>query len=142
MEIKNGVDEAKIVWEQFTSEKGVKYEIGHLDDSSEPFEVEGKLQSANGKSDFGVICNWVPTLNKEWKMTDHEFSSTTGISQYSVNQRSGIYKYIIHFSNDLPYDYYFYDETGDSYRCNTYKMRDHWVRYNSSQPNIIFIKGK
>ena len=125
----------KIIWEEMVSSKGNKYYVGHIE------EDVPATEDASNKLDFGITCDWYPSEIENWKNTSADFARITGISSYSVNRHDGMYAYIINFENTQHYDYHFYDETGDSYRCNTYINRKHYVRYNSSKPRIVYITG-
>jgi hypothetical protein len=137
------VDEDAIIWKEFTSAKGKKYEVGYL---SEP-GPDGGPGGQSRKSDFGIAVNW-PVGPNTWITTDSSFLATTGISRYKLHSNDaapgnnvGGYAYRLEFSNEEHYDYNFFDEEGDSYRCNTFSNTDHFVRYNSDKPTIAYIKG-
>ena len=92
-------------------------------------------------SPFGTCVVW--TLGDDsWKSTSSDFQATTGLSRWSLHHSSHpLYDFVLEFTNTQPYNYYFYDQEGDSYQVNTYKMTDHLVRYNSNKPNLAFAKG-
>ncbi|MDR2971964.1 MAG: hypothetical protein LBU83_08560 [Bacteroidales bacterium] len=137
MALYDGIDEKDIIWEERVSGKGNKYEVGYLEKPS----GDAKKESSDGKEDFGITCNWYPTDNFYWIDTETGFKKVSGITRYSVHKHDGNYSYIIEFTNNENYDYKFYDETGDYYGCNCFLKRNHWVRYNSSKPRIIFVRG-
>lgn len=125
-----------IIWEEQLSSKGNKYYIGHLEQDDSSIK-----DTSDGKEDFGITCDWYPSEFETWKNTSPDFARITGIKSYSVNKYGGIYSYIINFKNTEHYDYTFFDETGDSYTCNTFRNGEHFVRYNSLKPRIVYIKG-
>ncbi|MEV4666056.1 hypothetical protein AB0J85_29430 [Micromonospora echinofusca] len=138
------VNEDAIVWKEFTSAKGKKYEVGYL---GEPDADQGGSAAPEGKTDFGISCNW-PVGANEWITTEASFKTTTAISRYKLHSNAdmpgeevGDYAYRLEFSNEEHYDYDFFDQEGDSYRCNTFSNTDHFVRYNSEKPTIAYIKG-
>lgn len=51
------------------------------------------------------------------------------------------YRYKLYFTNTKHYSYKFFDETGDSYSVNTYRAGDHFVRFDSDKPKIVYISG-
>lgn len=140
------VKEDAIIWREFTSAKGKKYEVGYL---SEPGADQGGTGEATGKSDFGISCNWpVAAEPADWITTASSFKTTTAISRYKLHSNAaasgdnvGGYAYRLEFSNEEHYDYDFFDEEGDSYGCNTFSNTDHFIRYNSDKPTIAYIKG-
>src|SRR4051794_7196849 len=139
------VNENAIIWEEFTSAKGKKYEVGHL---AEPGNANGGRPGQEvKKTDFGIACNW-PVGDNSWITTDADFHTTSAISRYKLHSNDaaaredvGGYAYRLEFSNEEHYDYHFYDQEGDSYRCNTFSNTDHFVRYNSDRPTIAYVTG-
>ncbi|PPU73626.1 hypothetical protein XcuCFBP2542_16380 [Xanthomonas cucurbitae] len=114
-----------------------------------PFQVGFSNASASGaddtavqgKRDFGIDVNW-PLTDNAWTDTNQDVKSTAAISRYALGPNGGgTWAYILHFSNTEHYNYYFSDKTGDGYQVNTFRNGDHYVRYNSSDPAITFIKG-
>jgi hypothetical protein len=128
-------DEEGIEWQECISAKGVTYRVG-----SKPGE-DSKQDDlpVDGKKDFGINVDWeVDTAN--YLPTD--FVNKTGISYYCLNKGgSGAYTYRITFTNHEHYNYHFIDRTGDSYQCNTYINRTHYVDYNSADAAIITVTG-
>ena len=82
-----------------------------------------------------------PVADK-WVDLPREQEKLSGIDRYKLEKQSGsVYDYRLSFVNNQTYDYHFYDETGDSYRVNTYSVGEHYVRYNSKKPTILFVTG-
>ena len=116
------VNEDAIVWKEFTSARGKKYEVGYLGESGAD---QGGSGAPMGKTDFGISCNW-PVGGNDWITTESSFKTTTAISRYKLHSNAdmsgdnvGGYAYRLDFSNEEHYDYEFFDQEGDSYRCNT-----------------------
>jgi hypothetical protein len=140
------VSEDAIIWKEFTSAKGKTFEVGYLSEA----EASGRGEPGGqaGKEDFGIACNW-PVGPDTWITNSSEFLATTGISRYKLHSNTamagngdvGGYAYRLEFSNEQTYNYLFFDEEGDSYRCNTFSKSDHFVRYNSKKPTIAYISG-
>lgn len=131
------LDESNIDWKTFTTEKGHKFEVGF---PTGAVQQEQTQDAALTKTDFGISVIW-PVGDSSWKNTDSNTRTTAAITRYTLYQYDGFYKYMLYFTNTEHYDYYFYDETGDRYEVNTYRNGDHYVRYDSNKPEIIYIKG-
>ena len=130
------VDDGTIYWEQFTSTKGLTYEVGRK--ISDTTEADSDKVVINSEKDFGVVVNW-QVGDKEWKDTQR---SDIGITQYTYHSSSSpIYDYVLEIKNSETYNFHFYDMTGDSYQINAYEKGEHLVRLNSEQPTILFITG-
>jgi hypothetical protein len=134
------LNEEAITWEEFESEKGKKYQVGYLEKN----EVNGEdpEKKLMDKKNFGIAVSWPVTINSDWILTSGDVKSRAAITQYALYKYNGsTYDYKLYFTNTEHYNYLFYDETGDSYRVNTYRNGDHFVRYNSEEPKIVYIKG-
>ncbi|MGB8842679.1 MAG: hypothetical protein WCC64_16590 [Aliidongia sp.] len=132
------INDDDIVWETFKSAKGKEYQVGYSKHLDKDAGENNSLESA--KKSFGIDVNW-QVGDKNWKNADPHVVNTAAITRYRVYAQQGIYDYIIEFTNRVNYDYYFYDRTGDHYRCNCHFNRDHYVKYNSHNPDIIKITG-
>jgi hypothetical protein len=129
--------EEMIEWEVCTSEKGKKFRVGFLKGS----DTHAGEQADSGKQDFGISVVW-PVLSNHWNYQPSSVSNISAITRYALYRNSGdIYEYRIEFTNTEHYDYHFYDETGDSYRCNTFRNGDHFIDYDSDKPAILYIRG-
>lgn len=127
------VEELRIHWHEFASRHGQKFEVGYLDEGD-------ALAHDERKTPFGIGVSW-PVGDSRWKATTSVVKQRAAITRYALYQTSGQYQYILYFTNTEHYNYYFYDETGDYYQCNTFRNGDHWVRYNSNMPDIVYITG-
>jgi hypothetical protein len=133
------VDEKDIYWKEKRTESGKKYEVGYLK-SNIVFEND-EASRLGDKKDFGIGVNW-PIGEANWNYTDSNIRSRAAITRYCLyNQQGETYQYRLIFTNTEHYDYYFYDETGDRYEVDTFRNGDHFVRYNSENPDIVYIKG-
>ena len=135
------LNEADVEWKDHISAKGKPFQIGLRKGSSSAADVAN--QSLEGKKDFGITVFWENTNNVWMPVTPNSTIETTAITRYSLGpyNQSG-YQWIFYFTNTEHYDYNFHDKTGDSYEVNTYINRDHYVRYSSDDPTIIYVTGK
>ncbi|GJE85921.1 hypothetical protein PsYK624_020010 [Phanerochaete sordida] len=127
-----------IQWTKGSSRKGVEFEIG----------VRAEAAAAGGDApapqshgdDFGMKVQW-PVENK-WVDLPRDQEKMSGIDRVNVSTQSGsVYDYRFSFVNNQTYDYHFHDETGDSYRVNTYSVGEHFFRFNSKKPTIVYVTG-
>ncbi|KAL9627163.1 MAG: hypothetical protein Q9204_006767 [Flavoplaca sp. TL-2023a] len=134
------LDETHIKWQPAMSTKGVPFEIGV---KSYPDTVHHYCDiTANPKEDFGLVVDWPFDKNSDWKSTRNDVQDTAAITRYSLySSSSPIYDYVFEMTNTVDYNYYFNDQSGDSYPINTIEKGDHLVRYNSKKPNVLFITG-
>ncbi|EME80053.1 uncharacterized protein MYCFIDRAFT_77842 [Pseudocercospora fijiensis CIRAD86] len=140
----SAVDDGSVHWSQATSKKGVTFEIGRAINAAGPGTINAKTDGEGDKPPFGVSVDW--TLGSSaWKPTDASVKTTAYISQYALYSYTGIlpYDYILYFTNigDKNYDYHFHDATGDAYEVKCFGDGDHYVRYKSQKPEILFITG-
>ena len=147
-------DESMFQWETKTSSRGVPFRLGWekaaTDSVIKTVEAADGMRSkptdvasATGgpkNEDFGIDVNW--PVEGRWMTTSKTERETSGISEYKLQKGGGLfYDYTLQFRCFLPYDYYFFDETGDSYEVNVYRVGQHNVQYKSKKPVIIFVKG-
>ena len=145
---------AGIEWTKVKSANGQEFEVGRLPGKSATsttvtpspgVQASGFLSSASADQNFGITVNWpVDTDSSDWVDTSDEVKKKAAITRYALYpiQNPVFYTYILCFTNTKNYDYFFSDETGDSYEVNTYESGDHSVRFNSSKPTIVYIRGE
>ncbi|MBO7789006.1 hypothetical protein J6363_31120 [Burkholderia pseudomallei] len=133
------IADGDIEWKEFFSSNGRKYEVGYLR-HEENYEHKNTDSDINKKEDFGISVNW-PVGDGSWKETDPEVQRRAAITRYSLYIYDGFYRYKLYFTNTKHYSYKFFDETGDSYSVNTYRAGDHFVRFDSGKPKIVYISG-
>ena len=97
-------------------------------------------ENAVQKSDFGISVDW-PVGDEAWKSTTHAVKATAAITRYRLYETTGLWSYRLEFTSTKTYDYAFFDATGDSYSVSTYLNGDHYVRYNSNKPTILYISS-
>ncbi|PIL32708.1 hypothetical protein GSI_04823 [Ganoderma sinense ZZ0214-1] len=143
-----------VVWKKFTSSKGKEYEVGYSA-QTQPNDLRlVDVQAKNGGSvglrvrasdsrPFGIAVHW-PVGPGQWVDTTSAVRDVTRIYSYTLHKYGGtVWSYMLQFANEKTrYDYYFYDETGDSYQVNTWLIGTHWVRYNSHKPTINYVRGE
>ncbi|KAL8861617.1 MAG: hypothetical protein Q9178_002142 [Gyalolechia marmorata] len=134
------LNDGAIFWEKATSKKGMVFEIGKKksgDDKSKNCDVV----VTTTKEDFGLDVNW-PLGNSDWKGSSTDVQSTAAITRYALHSSSfPRFDFVLEFTNTVNYNYHFYDQTGDSYQVNTYDEGNHYVRFNSAKPTILFVTG-
>ena len=130
------IDQSAIKWTKATSKLGKPFEIGVLE--SPPNTNNTTLHKRKEK--FGMQVNW-PVGDDTWVPLNVFIQSIAGLTQYKLHSNGGVYSYILWFTNTEHYDYFFVDQTEDSYEVNTYRNGDHYVRYNSEDPTIQAIWG-
>jgi len=130
-----------------TSQNRVPFEIGDRSSlassdrkSVDSIEATEPTVVATG-APFYINVNWPVTGN--WEKPTEEVKNVTSISLYRVSRSSNwIYTYILEFVSELTYNFTFRDGEGDEYGTNTYLSGIHTVRYNSSNPTIVYVSGK
>ena len=128
-----------MVLKELTSKDGKKYAVSYPDEGDLSEKTTPQLKS---KKDFGITVYWTPSPKDNWIPTAGDVIKIAAIDKYSLFEYNGrTYKYKLSFVNTEHYDYKFFDGTGDSYRCNTYRNGSHTVYYNSDDPTIKYIKG-
>jgi hypothetical protein len=131
------VDDDAIQWESFTSEKGNKYDVGYLK-SAPPADGADAMTATSNKHAFGITVDWpVGTV----AYTDATITARAAITRYMLVKYDGFYEFKLEFDNTEHYNYRFHDETGDSYKVNTFRNGGHFVRYDSARPNIVYVTG-
>lgn len=137
-------DDDAIQWEERVSEHGKKYRVGRLRDENAEQEA---TQTVSARLPFSIDVDWTPIEgNTDWMATDSRVRDRAKITRYCIVANEMMYpqywyECTLWFSNTDHYDYYFTDGTGDTYECNTFLNRDHWIWYETREPNIAHIKG-
>ncbi|WP_420551203.1 hypothetical protein [Tenacibaculum aiptasiae] len=132
------IDESNIEWKEFITKQGKKFEIGYLDTD----EKTSTTIKTSSKKPFQINVDWEVRKIKKWINTTPDVKTASAISKYALYNQHGItYKYRLEFVNSKHYDYHFTDASGDTYSCNTFRNGTHFIRYNSSAPNIVTIEG-
>ncbi|KAF9256754.1 hypothetical protein L218DRAFT_175488 [Marasmius fiardii PR-910] len=141
------------VWKRMQSKGGKDFEFGckesDLKQAIETYGTESDIsipatatiQKAYAADNHG----WVPV---NWKVGDDKWIATDqavedeGISQYQLyfNGHPNVYDYTLEFTNTKGWSYHFIDDTQDCYGCDTWRDCDHYIKYNSAQPTIKFVK--
>ncbi|KAL9100766.1 MAG: hypothetical protein Q9163_003898 [Psora crenata] len=129
---------SEIKYEKATSKVGAACEVGRPD-VPEPPADEGRVGS---KANFHVSVTW-PLRGDDWIDTPQDIRVKTAIWRYKLHTSSNpFFDYVLEISiTDDHYNYYFGDETGDSYNLNTWVAGDHLVHFNSKNPTIVSIAG-
>ena len=128
-----------IKWVEHKTKSGDTYRVGTKATATKQGQEENDIPES--KHDFDIAVNW-PVGNSDWKQPTADVQSTAAITGYKLYfQEKSAFSYILYFSNTEHYDYIFFDKTGDSYECDTYVNDDHYVQYNSSNPDIVRITG-
>ena len=112
-------------WEKASGKVRAAYEVGRRDVSQPPADED----LVGSKADFRVSVNWKVGADS-WIDTPMEFRNTTAIWRYKLHLSSKPFnEYVLGISiTDDHYNYYFGDETGDSYKLDTWVAGDHLVR--------------
>lgn len=135
------MDDKTIYWKECTSKNGNKFEVGYLNED-DSLNNEMLRASSDTKNPFTMVVNWALTDPEVWTNTTNSERDESAITRYSVGKSSNpLYSYHLRFTNLKHYDYYFVDETGDQYEVNCFSNSNHFVRYNSSNPTIVYVKG-
>ncbi|KAF9262701.1 hypothetical protein L218DRAFT_960182, partial [Marasmius fiardii PR-910] len=88
---------------------------------------------------------WIPV---NWKVGDAKWADADqatkdeGVSRYQLyyNGHPNVYDYTLEFTNTKGWSFHFLDDTKDCYSCDTALNRDHYIKYNSKEPTIKFVK--
>ncbi|KAK2467341.1 hypothetical protein APHAL10511_000576 [Amanita phalloides] len=130
--------------EKCISAKGREYTITRRADST-PGVTPAILTSSDSKEDFGIQITWNRQSTPNWNTTSKDVEDTASISSYLLKEQGtiggGDISCTIYFRNSKTYKYTFYDETGDSYLCNTWVDSSHKIDYYSKKPNLRFVTG-
>ncbi|KAH8898890.1 hypothetical protein GQ53DRAFT_360589 [Thozetella sp. PMI_491] len=125
--------------EKAISKNGQPFEIGHLETA---VSAAGSIV-VDSKKPFNISVWWPVGTNCDWIYTGPPVSTEAAISRYALCKDSGsIYEYILWFTNTEHYDYFFTDQSPDTYQCDTWQNSDHYIRYNSTLPTIVQIQGE
>jgi len=132
-------DDNSIEWKTATSQNGVSFSVGR--EKTESVTEEKTEAAATSLKDFGIVVNW-PVGDGSWKDTTGEVKKVTGITRYRLwAVESFPFRYELGFTDTMRYNYSFSDEAGNVYQVNTWTTGDHFIRYNSEKPTIVFISG-
>ncbi|KAI0012214.1 hypothetical protein F4779DRAFT_634755 [Xylariaceae sp. FL0662B] len=138
-------------WEKAESNEGETYEVGRTENE---IAAKAKIEEATpgdkqlfgffeGKKSFDIPVQWSVGMDK-MTPTTQEVLDKTGITAYNFTTgalRNIGFEYYLEFNNTKNYNYYFYDESGDSYQVNCFLTGNHSVRFNSEKPTIVRITG-
>ena len=144
LNIQSDTDENQIVWKDLRNGNGNQYQVGYVLGHDASGEREFEANRKSKKKRFGAGVTWVVGTD-DFKSVGEPTYTRAAISKYALYDQDGSsYQYRLKFINinGVHYDYYFYDETGDYYRVDTLADGEHFVRYNSSMPNIAYILGQ
>jgi hypothetical protein len=119
-----------------------KATIAHRDSTATAEAVtEAKFQEPDVKLDLDP---WIPV---KWEVGDHKWRTTDdavadlGIKRYKLHKNSepNIWDYTLKFTNTKGWRFWFADEEKDVYQVDTILNRNHWLKYNSGKPTIVFV---
>ena len=129
---------------EVTPDSAEKYAVGRPEGSAAAQEKveEDRKNSSNVDEGHGSAFK----INVDWSAGSHgdtanDFRSRTGISQWNIIIGGWVFKYRVWFYTDQTYNYTFVDRSGDTYQCNVYSQGAHYVDFNSSNPDIVEIRG-
>jgi hypothetical protein len=114
---------ADIEWTRHTSKSGKTFEVGMKKPAEGGLSGGGKQPMT--KHDFGTTVNW-PVGTSAWQDMDSHMQTTAALTRYALYRTSGLYAWELDFTNTEQYDYVFFDKTGDSYACGTWRNGDHY----------------
>ncbi|KAF8890167.1 hypothetical protein BD779DRAFT_1438826, partial [Infundibulicybe gibba] len=87
----------------------------------------------------GIFVHW-PVGNATWKPSGPGVEAATGVSRYKLVRTPGSpWDYRLDFTNVWGWFFVFADESGDDYQVNALVKGDHYVRYNSDKPTIVYV---
>jgi hypothetical protein len=131
------LDESNIEWQEAKSEKGKAFRIGVPKAAADTAHTAGPEVG-------GIDVDWPPRHENIWIPTSPEVRRVTGITRYKLlyNPKESLYEFTLWFTNDEDYDYHFEDKTGDVYRCNTFRKKDHYVQYNSKEATVVRVAAE
>ena len=125
------VDDANIQWKDAKSTNGVAFQTGTVV-TDIPW-LDALLPR--------VTVNW-PVANPPVWVNTPELVGSVAISGYMLSRSGGkLFDYTLSFKNvgGKRYNYFFHDESGDGYTCDTWQDSIHFVHYNSNKPTIFKI---
>jgi len=131
-------NDSRIQWRDATSGKGAPIKIGVLKRDDSDVEVKKRSVGNEPTITHDEAVSW-PVGDNTWKTPSQSVIDKFDISQYYLTTNSGWYDYVLHIQNTQDWDYTFYDQTGDDYGLNCFATGDHYVSYNSKQPEIVKI---
>lgn len=149
-------DESKWQWKEFTSAKGRKYRVGVLkpanlkivdgveeDLLAPPKHTQHRLAGEENTITHTLYDVWWPVGDDSMKTPAQRIIDEVDIKKYCVAWNTGGWSdYFVKIENSQPWDYFFTDESGDTYTLRTYQtLTTHKVTYNSDQPTIVKIKA-
>jgi hypothetical protein len=131
-----------IAWQKGASRKGKTFHFG-AKKSREKLEVAADDDSSSSSDDDS---SW-SSVDVDWKVgtsgnPSQDVQDATGIRWYSLQKISTLfrlYDYELDITTSKAYNYLFRDESQDEYSLNCYVTGNHYVQYNSDQPNIVKI---
>lgn len=124
-----------IQWMTATSKNGVPFEFGVRKDAEVP---ESRASGEPIESGSPIPVYW-EVGNDTWKSTTGEVLGR-GIRRYRLYPNGPVYSYILEFTNTQGYSFTFWDESEDYYKVTTIINGNHYVKYNSDKPTIIYVQ--
>ena len=129
--------------DEFQAQKALSKGGNDYESGSRRSQTDTKTVTAvSHGSPFNRSVDW--PVDDKWHNTSDDFAAETGITSYIVgNSSNPIFDYYIQFITNQDYDYFFTDESPDTYENNVSDTsEDHITRYNSDKPTIKFVTGK
>jgi len=101
---------------------------------------DGSTSSPNPSlgRDTRTVVYW-PVGNQDWKPTTLGVQTSVNILRYRLYENSGVYSYVLEFTNNRHWLFHFWDQTNEVYEVETYRNGDHYLRYSSRSPAIHFV---
>ncbi|KAF9256736.1 hypothetical protein L218DRAFT_966013 [Marasmius fiardii PR-910] len=157
-----------LVWKRMKSKGGKDFEFGlkesHLKEAIEAHAtgktppgppiasdiqvpatatIQLKAAAANADDHGWIPVNWKVGEDK-WIDAD-QATKDEGVSRHQLWKSgefptSEIYAYRLIFTNTKGWSFHFLDDTQDCYNCATIRNGNHYIKYNSDQPTIKFVK--
>ncbi|KAF6764322.1 hypothetical protein DFP72DRAFT_420316 [Ephemerocybe angulata] len=146
-------DSDDIVWREAVSAKGETFQIGsRAPAGSNDVELAARAQGiadggptasfSSDSTDSNVWSVGWPVGDGNWKWPGKKIFDELDIARYCHKKNPGklnVYDYILYVNTNATRQYYFRDESGDSYGLWCYVETDHYVRFNSKRPTIVQI---
>ena len=132
--------EAITGWDDLKSKGGNEYRVKALDYDIST-EGDGKTPDAKGPSFKDVAVYWTVGTSGAPSI---DVQNKTAITWYKLDYAEwwSPYKYKLSINTLDTYDYYFTDQSPDSYQLNVYQNAGtHEVEYRSDKPAIVSISG-
>ena len=134
----------ELVWEKISTTGGKTFEIGRSASDGPRPDVS---IAARGVA-FNLPVHWPVNpdgrCDQSWVNTSPEFANVSRLTRYNLydyTKEGGSYHWILQFTNEDSFDYYFRDEEGDVYKVSTWRKGDHYVRFDSDKPTIVNVSG-